>query len=112
MQRHEGPQEHMFERPKRNSVRLEARGRARRENNLKTHRREARILVNNVILLVCIPVLICEEYLRVADELMLQCPSSRLYPYCFFLSRIYNNTWHTVSTQLTQATIMDVVYDL
>lgn len=31
------------------------------KNNFKTHRREARIPVNNVILIVCILVLTCED---------------------------------------------------
>lgn len=52
MQRHGAHQEHMVQGPERNSVWLEARGRTSRENNWKTHEREAIILVNNVILTV------------------------------------------------------------
>lgn len=52
MQRHETHQEHMSQGPERNSVWLEARGTASRENHLKkTWEREALILVNNVILI-------------------------------------------------------------
>lgn len=61
VQTHEAPQEHMFQGPERNYVWLEVRSRANRGDTLKTHRREARILVNNGILIVCIPVLICED---------------------------------------------------
>lgn len=53
--------EHMFQGPGRNSVWLEARGRASGENNLKMQEREAIILVNNAILIVYILVLILED---------------------------------------------------
>ena len=61
MQRHGAHQEHMFQGPERNSVWLEARGRASKENNWKTHERESIILVNNVILTVYILALIFED---------------------------------------------------
>lgn len=51
----------MVQGPERNSVWLEARGRTRRENNWKTHEREAIILVNNVILTVYIFAFIFED---------------------------------------------------
>lgn len=61
MQRHGAHQEHVFQGPERNSVWLEARGRASRENNWKTHEREAITLVNNVILTVYILAFIFED---------------------------------------------------
>ena len=61
MQRHEAHQEHMFQGPERNSAWLAARGGASGENDVKTHEREAIILVNNVILVVHILVLIFED---------------------------------------------------
>lgn len=61
MQRHDAHQEHMSQGPERNSAWFEARGRASRENHLKTHEREAIILGHNVILIVYILVLVFED---------------------------------------------------
>lgn len=59
--RHGAHQEHMFWGPERSSVWLKAKGRASRENNWKTHEKEAIILANNVILIVYIFALIFED---------------------------------------------------
>lgn len=48
----EAHQEHILQGPERNSAWLRARGRASRENNLKSHEEEAITLINNAILIV------------------------------------------------------------